>query len=169
MKAQYFLVCLIGIFISNFSFSVESKKVFSAETYGEAFSLLQSSQISFAEDLKKGDQGLENSVYIYIPENESSERTLVICGGMGPEAGLLAWVKAIQIFPKRKIVLDQRCSIPDRSTAIEAGLESQKSKDLALHLSLSLEFASSFWSSESTVDVFVVIQLMPFCLWHLNI
>ena len=110
---------------------------------------------TYALSTKKGftDQQFPDQLYIYDPPHQV--RTFFICGGMGPAAGLLAWGTTINKQPSERVVLDQRCSIPDRTAAILAGSNSEISKNVASKIGDSLTLAASFGTVANKTDVFI--------------
>ena len=127
-------------------------KVVSSE---DAFHELISEQRGILDQHSGRDQDVADDIFIYDPIEIDCTKTLFVCGGMGPMAGLLAWETAVTRFPRRRVVLDQRCSIPDRTAAILHGIESTEAKQVAHKLSEAFALASEFGSLEEPVDVFI--------------
>lgn len=146
-KSSIFLFCFL---LSPLGFALKKTK-------GEklTYELIEKARKELLGSTREGDQSLKDEVYIYQPEKTLPQKSLVVLGGMGPEAGLLAWEKAIRKFPERRIILDQRCSIPDRNTAILKGMQSKKAKKVAAKLAESFALASTFGSEKNRADVFV--------------
>ena len=122
----------------------------------EALSFLTKKQIELKKLKRKSDQDIEDALYFYNPKDRDlSKKTIFILGGMGPEAGFGAFKKTIKRFPNRQIILDQKCSTPDRTEAILEGLDSNKSKQVAFKFKESLTLASRFGDKKKLVDFYI--------------
>ena len=119
------------------------------------------SRIELLHNHSGGDQSGRDEVFIYTPTVEEITCPLFICGGMGPEAGLLAWLRAVKMFPSRTVILDQRCSTPDRTRAIQEGPTSLISQRVVIKIRESFLLLVPFLIKESgLMFLFHVIQLI---------
>ena len=156
MNSAKFMTLIFMTFFSVLVFGHEKKDV------GEKVTTLEEAHQVFVEAMRShvvadlaGDQSLGDALYFYEPKEMNCSRVIFICGGMGPEAGFLAWIHTIEKFPQRKIVLDQRCSIPDRTEAILEGMDGLKAKEVIVKLRDSFILASFYGTSVNSVDIFV--------------
>ena len=130
------------LFFASFfmSYSLEASQVLLHEKE-KALHFISSLKEQILNSKSAGDQAGKDEIFLYEPKGFEASQDLFITGGMGPEAGLDAFGQAIKKFPKRRIILDQRCSVPDRTGALSLGLESSASKEVMAHLAKSFVLA----------------------------
>jgi aspartate/glutamate racemase len=76
--------------------------------------------------LSVSDQDFPEEAFSLEPPGVVARRPLVLIGGMGPLAGVLAFRKACERFGDSRVtILYQACSVPDRTPAILADRETR--------------------------------------------
>ena len=122
----------------------------------KALCLISSLKAQILSSKMPCDQAGKDEVFFYEPKGFEVFEDLFITGGMGPEAGFDAFEQAIKKFPKRRIILDQRCSVPDRTEALLLGLESAASTKVMAHLAKSFVLAGELLRpGEKVLHLFV--------------
>lgn len=121
----------------------------------QALEFLQKEEKTLKSLKRKNDQSLEDSLVTYDPDGSSEHPVLYILGGMGPEAGFSAFKRALLRFPHRRIVLDQKCSTPDRTMGVTKGEKSPHWKAIAKSISESMVEAAQLFKMRKKVDFFI--------------